>query len=103
MGVNTASAPPAVPKAFVWEDAKSNTSLLAMWHPHGYGGISVSDCVLVPGSTHALAFAFRSDNAGPPDLAELKVVKFCLYSFVRVCVCVYPCLPFCSWTLHFYD
>lgn len=73
VGVNTASAPPAVPKAFVWEDAKSNTSLLAMWHPHGYGGISVSDCVLVPGSTHALAFAFRSDNAGPPDLAELKL------------------------------
>lgn len=32
VGVNGASAPPVVPKAFVWRDPVSNTDILAMWH-----------------------------------------------------------------------
>jgi hypothetical protein len=59
VGVNGGSSPPAVPSAFVWQDAASGTDILAMWHPGGYGGIDIPDCVLVEGLDHALAFAFR--------------------------------------------
>lgn len=30
------------------------------------GGLSWKDCAMVPGMDHALCFAFRSDNQGPP-------------------------------------
>ncbi|KAK6184178.1 hypothetical protein SNE40_006698 [Patella caerulea] len=81
VGVNGATAPPAVPKIFNWK--YKNTSLIAMWHPGGYpnhpgifpqmpGGLSAKDCVSFDGFDQALCFAFRSDNAGPPDsLAEI--------------------------------
>jgi hypothetical protein len=49
-GVNTASLPPDVPRAFVWRDMPSGKEILAMVHPHGYGGIDVSDCVVVDGA-----------------------------------------------------
>eukprot|EP01089_Gocevia_fonbrunei_P013483 TRINITY_DN3465_c0_g3_i3.p1 TRINITY_DN3465_c0_g3~~TRINITY_DN3465_c0_g3_i3.p1 ORF type:complete len:696 (-),score=157.49 TRINITY_DN3465_c0_g3_i3:338-2425(-) len=74
VGVNGGSAPPAVPSAFVWKDLGSNTQILAMWHPGGYGGIEISDCVIVDGLTHALAFAFRGDNAGPHTVDEVEQV-----------------------------
>lgn len=35
VGVNDASAPPGVPKntPFIWQDARTNTSLIGMLHP----------------------------------------------------------------------
>jgi len=33
VGVNPDTAPPAVPKAFVWKDNPSGAEVLAMWHP----------------------------------------------------------------------
>ena len=42
-----------------------------MYHPGGYGGLSKSDCVIVPDCSHALAFAFRGDNTGPPNVTEV--------------------------------
>eukprot|EP01090_Pellita_catalonica_P011857 TRINITY_DN2446_c0_g1_i1.p1 TRINITY_DN2446_c0_g1~~TRINITY_DN2446_c0_g1_i1.p1 ORF type:complete len:760 (-),score=113.06 TRINITY_DN2446_c0_g1_i1:691-2970(-) len=75
VGVNGASSPPDVPKAFIWRDPKNATSeILAMWHPGGYGGIKISDCVIVDGLRHALAFAFRGDNAGPHTVPEAAQV-----------------------------
>jgi len=35
------------------------------------GGLSIGDCVLVEGLTDALAFAFRTDNSGPPSAEEV--------------------------------
>eukprot|EP00027_Filamoeba_sp_ATCC50430_P016410 CAMPEP_0168573388 /NCGR_PEP_ID=MMETSP0413-20121227/18503_1 /TAXON_ID=136452 /ORGANISM="Filamoeba nolandi, Strain NC-AS-23-1" /LENGTH=745 /DNA_ID=CAMNT_0008606625 /DNA_START=90 /DNA_END=2324 /DNA_ORIENTATION=- len=71
VGVNAATAPPAYPSAFVWLDPATKTDIIGMYHPGGYGGIAISDCVMVPGLDRALAFAFRTDNAGPPDEDEV--------------------------------
>ena len=38
VGVNGGSMPPAVPSVFVWHHSPTNQSILAMWHPGGYGG-----------------------------------------------------------------
>ena len=76
VGVNTASMPPAVPTAFVWRDLASGEEILAMWHPHGYGGssgVGLDSMVIVPGMQAALAFAIRGDNSGPPQ--ALEVIK----------------------------
>ena len=71
-GVNGASTPPFVPRAFVWRDAASGLSLPTMIHPYGYGGTGAEDAVVAPGLAHALVFAWRGDNAGPPDsVAEI--------------------------------
>ena len=48
-GVNTASLPPGAPRAFVWRDNASHTDILATVHPHGYGGIAKSDCIVIAG------------------------------------------------------
>lgn len=74
VGVNTACMPPAVPTAFNWIDKISNTSILAMWHPHGYGGqngVGLDSTVIVDGMSSALAFAIRVDNSGPPSALEV--------------------------------
>ena len=73
VGVNSASMPPAVPEVFRWLDKASSKDVVAMWHPGGYGGPpnSLSNMVVVPGMTHALAFAIRGDNTGPPPTKEV--------------------------------
>lgn len=65
VGVNGASTPPFVPNIFLWEDPQSQSQIVAMWHPGGYGGIDVSDAVIVPGLDRALVFDWNGDNAGP--------------------------------------
>ena len=75
VGVNDMTAPPVVPPVFTWR--YHNQSVVAMWHPGGYpgtpgpdpdhpGGLSIKDCVIVDSLSHAMCFAFRSDNQGPP-------------------------------------
>ncbi|KAJ8302871.1 hypothetical protein KUTeg_019267 [Tegillarca granosa] len=75
VGVNGVTSPPAVPPIFRWEF--QNKSVIGLWHPGGYpddpgtvplkpGGLSKNDCTTFPGITHALCFAFRTDNSGPP-------------------------------------
>lgn len=75
VGVNSGSAPPAVPKIFNWRN--NGSSVIGIWHAGGYPndpgrdlegarGISYHDCTVAPGSTNALCFAFRTDNTGPP-------------------------------------
>ena len=74
VGVNRASMPPAVPQAFCWVDPASGSDLVAMWHPGGYGGPhpdTLANMVVVPGMSHALAFAIRGDNSGPPSFLEV--------------------------------
>ena len=74
VGVNGASMPPALPSAFKWTDKTSNTHILAMWHPKGYGGqngVGTDSMVIVPGMSSALAFGIRVDNSGPPSATEV--------------------------------
>jgi hypothetical protein len=76
VGVNGASAPPAVPRIFRWRDQPSDTEVLAMWNPGGYGSYDSEDdlrkhVVTVPDFSDGIAFYFRTDNAGPPDAAEV--------------------------------
>ena len=79
VGVNSGSAPPAVPNLFQWE--YEGQSVIAMWHPGGYpsnpgsdlfhaGGLSIMDCVIQESSQSVLAFAFRTDNSGPPSSVQ---------------------------------
>lgn len=82
VGVNPGSAPPAVPPIFQWNF--NNKGIIALWHPGGYplnpgdsvnnaGGLSLQSIVIPPGSTDALAFAFRTDNSGPPmSISEIE-------------------------------
>ena len=37
-----------------------------LYHPYGYGGITLEDAVFLPGSPTALVLDWRGDNAGPP-------------------------------------
>ncbi|KAK3090828.1 hypothetical protein FSP39_014977, partial [Pinctada imbricata] len=75
VGVNAVTSPPAVPPVFQWEF--QNKSVIGIWHPGGYpddpgqiplipGGLSRKNCATFPGVKHALCFAFRTDNSGPP-------------------------------------
>lgn len=82
VGVNPSSSPPAVPPIFQWN--YDNKGIIALWHPGGYplnpgdsvnnaGGLSLQSIVIPPGSTDALAFAFRTDNSGPPmSISEIE-------------------------------
>jgi hypothetical protein len=73
IGVNGASTPPFAPRAFLWRDTASGVELPTLLHPYGYGGIGFEDAVVLPGFEHALVFAWRGDNAGPPDsVAEIE-------------------------------
>ena len=81
VGVNPGTSPPAVPQLFKWE---GELSVLGMWHKGGYplnpgstltyaGGLSYNDCLIIPEQRAALAFAFRTDNTGPPlSLSEIE-------------------------------
>lgn len=75
VGVNSGSAPPAVPRGpFWWRDSASGQQLLAMWHPGGYSGEPVDskdDCMQVDGFNHVLCCAWKSDNAGPHTPIEV--------------------------------
>lgn len=74
VGVNSASMPPGVPSVFQWQHNASDTRVLAMWHPGGYGGtkgITLDSIVSVPDMPQALAFAIRGDNSGPPSVLEV--------------------------------
>ena len=44
--------------------------MLALWHDSGYGRIKERGARLrLPGCSHALVYAWRNDNAGPPPTA----------------------------------
>lgn len=86
VGVNTNSAPPAVPGvkataagaaggAFRWRDPATQTEVIATWHAGGYAGhggqniyakTEAGNCVVVPGLDEALCHSWMGDNSGPP-------------------------------------
>ena len=78
VGVNWASAPPDVPKLFLWKEREEDSDgVVAMWNKGGYpvnagftiqypGGVSIDDAIISKADKQALVFAFRTDNSGPP-------------------------------------
>jgi hypothetical protein len=84
IGVNQAVPPPDMPNPGLWVDPNSGAQLLFLQHNSGYPdmpgtdpanpmGLSRSDCVVVPGWSEALCWAFRQDNQGPPEsVAEVQ-------------------------------
>ncbi|KAJ8311290.1 hypothetical protein KUTeg_011157 [Tegillarca granosa] len=95
VGVNDRTAPPAFPKIFNWKFL--NSSIIGLWNKGGYPddpgpdpshprGLSWNDCATFPGLSHALCFAFRTDNSGPPKslqeiLSNFEVARD--FGFVR--------------------
>ncbi len=90
VGANGGSASPDLPgyamsragalsTPFVWRDPESDSSVIAHWHPGGYGRLvtesgedPISSCIgtsALPGV--AMCLAFRGDNEGPPKPAEV--------------------------------
>jgi hypothetical protein len=62
--------PVNAPPVFAWEDTASGESMLTLWHFGGYGSVGDKDWLIrIPGSSHALAYCWRGDNAGPPGTA----------------------------------
>lgn len=84
IGVNGASMPAKVPKIFRWKFGEpgkfSEDEVLVTFHPKGYGGISKSDCaeIFLPELqiSKVLCYAFRGDNAGPPESVSEVVQVF---------------------------
>ena len=83
IGVNGGSPSPDMPNPGVWRDPASNTSVLYMQTGQGVGypnnpgpdpvncgGMCRSTCVTFDGLSHALCWAFRTDNSGPPMDAD---------------------------------
>lgn len=70
VGANGYSASAAVPSIYKWEEPLSQTSVVAMQNPGGYGD---GKTVVMPNgsSTHALHFLFNGDNAGPHSVAQV--------------------------------
>lgn len=67
IGVNGASTPPFVPRAFIWRDTATGRQIPTLLHPFGYGGITYEDAIILPGLSHTLVVDWRGDNMGPPD------------------------------------
>jgi len=83
IGVNSGSPAPEMPNPGVWFDPASKTSVLYMQtgqgqgypnnpgpDPANCGGMCRDICVTFPTTTHALCWAFRTDNSGPPMDAD---------------------------------
>lgn len=72
VGSNGANGSPETPaKVFKWLDKQSGKSVLATWHPRGYGGYTVEDCALVPNFNEALCVVVEIDNRGPATPKEV--------------------------------
>lgn len=57
-------------KVFKWIDPNTNTSMLTLLHPHGYGGIHACDCVYVEPAKTSLCTAWNQDNIGPHTYSD---------------------------------
>jgi hypothetical protein len=89
IGVNDKAPAPAMPNPGVWLDPASGASVLymqtsqgqgypAQWGPDPVhcGGMCRSSCVVVDGLAHAMCWAFRLDNSGPPESADEVLAQF---------------------------
>eukprot|EP01126_Amoeba_proteus_P059319 TRINITY_DN7739_c0_g1_i8.p1 TRINITY_DN7739_c0_g1~~TRINITY_DN7739_c0_g1_i8.p1 ORF type:complete len:363 (-),score=58.11 TRINITY_DN7739_c0_g1_i8:168-1256(-) len=63
VGQNFGTPPVAVPKLFRWREPASQTEVIGIYHPFGYGDIHHRDDAIAPNGV-ALSYAFRQDNQG---------------------------------------
>eukprot|EP00041_Stephanoeca_diplocostata_P038930 m.1569137 g.1569137 ORF g.1569137 m.1569137 type:complete len:795 (+) comp25298_c0_seq5:74-2458(+) len=76
-GMNGRMVPVNVPPVFRWKDEASGSALTTLWHWHGYGQLGdPGNPIQVPGSSHAIAYNWRGDNAGPPMTYEETLTDF---------------------------
>jgi hypothetical protein len=74
---------------FVWEDKASNTSVIAAFHPGGYGGIGGDspnlncDCLGAPGLDEVLCYGWYDANSK----AHVEAIPLILYVSVFVSAC----------------
>jgi len=72
VGVNGASAPPAVPRVFRWQHPYNNSDeIFGMWNPGGYGEYTIPECSYVDGWGTAMCYYWRYDNDGPGNTTML--------------------------------
>lgn len=80
VGVNGGSRPPNLPKAFVWRDMASGTSVRVLLLQGGYGGLhgqgppaiaNLFDVIVVPGLSTALVVDWAGDNSPPKSPSQL--------------------------------
>ncbi|CAF5025348.1 unnamed protein product, partial [Rotaria sp. Silwood1] len=83
VGVNAAVTNFDIPNGLFRWGTSDELNVLATWHSFGYpnnpgttftnpGGLSLNDLVIIPQIGVGLAFAFRTDNQGPPmSIAEI--------------------------------
>lgn len=80
VGVNGGSRPPNLPKAFVWRDEASGTSVRVLLLQGGYGGLhgigppaiaNLFDVIVVPGLSTALVVDWAGDNSPPKTPTQL--------------------------------
>ena len=70
IGANGAAAPANVSRVNLWK--LGDQSVYLLFHPGNYGGIGVTDSVVLPGFNHVLIMDWRTDNSGPiTDINEL--------------------------------
>lgn len=99
VGENGACAPVNVPPIFMWRDPGTDTEVLALFHPHGYGALPpaaeepdqepegihfdatgrlhldrATDCVEVPAARTALCYAWNGDNRGPHHPKDVQKI-----------------------------
>jgi len=55
---------------FRW-GTRASTSVIALYHPGGYGGIGVTDVMTYPGATVGLIADYKGDNRGPHSPEEV--------------------------------
>ncbi|UJR30999.1 hypothetical protein I4U23_018510 [Adineta vaga] len=84
VGVNAAVTDVDIPNGLFRWGTSDDSSVLATWHFYGYpnnpgstfgnpGGLGIDDIVVIPEVGVGLAFAFRTDNQGPPmSIAEIR-------------------------------
>ncbi len=66
IGVNPVAAAPEVPRQFIWRDDRTDSEIVVMYQPGGYGDVQV-----VPGTGVAVAIDMTGDNLGPRSAAEV--------------------------------
>jgi hypothetical protein len=85
VGVNNDAPNPDMPSPGRWADPGSNTSVLFMQTGPGvgypareanHGGLCRRVCVTAPTLRHAMCWAFRPDNSGPPESIDEVVAYF---------------------------
>lgn len=85
VGVNNDAPNPEMPSPSRWSDPGSNTSVLFMQTGPGvgypareadHGGLCRRVCVTASKISHAMCWAFRPDNSGPPSSAAEVVAYF---------------------------